>query len=177
MIEYLTTVNPDSTLEWLEKAVRPQLTPDVSSYAKGRLRVWLEVEPMLYPPFKTKLALQDLTAFLQLQKLIDWSFDYCLITFSGDAEPVGIKPHRDAGYANYEARSLNVSGTCRFDYWNERNAVGFAPSTHEYNPLVDAPTHSITLQPGDVYRFNCKNLHSASPSPSRWCMNFWKRKG
>lgn len=108
---------------WLRDQVRPHLKPDVSGYARGRLRAWLEVEPSLTNPVTHRPGLpvgsstDGLAAcrFLQLKRrqspgftldalatLIDWRFDYCLVTFSGDEQPIGITPHRDARYADFE---------------------------------------------------------------------------
>lgn len=174
---------------WLEGTVRPALTPDVSNYAKGRLRVWLCREPMLFAPFNVVPAFPVADNIMaRLAELIEWRFDFCLVTYSGDAQPVGITPHYDAGYAAFEARSIHVSGECRFDYWMDRPEVGpckgrdlFTLDRKTYTVLGPDgkpadPTASVRLVPGEVTTFNCKNPHSATPGPRRWNINFWRAK-
>lgn len=160
---------------WLESTVKAHLKPDVSGYARGRMRVWLDVEPSLTDPVRLSKGL-PVSEFVKqrLFDLIGWSFDYALVTYSGDEKPIGITPHRDARYADYEAVGLNVSGTCDFSYWEGRKSFGKSRSVVEHHPHVDPPTHSLFLEPGDVIRFNCKNLHSAQPSACRWNINFWR---
>jgi hypothetical protein len=192
MIEiYKTLPNPEKLQAWLEKIVRPALRPDVSNYAKGRLRAWLGQEPMLFAPFDTKPGVPvDQKLLDRLAELIEWPFDFCLVTYSGDTTPVGIAPHMDAGYADFEAHSVHVSGQCRFDYWMNRPTLGRGPATGDFHldrtdytvrrsepdgrPVM--PTTVALLQPGDVIRFNCKNPHAALPDVKRWNLNFWRRK-
>ncbi len=175
MIRITKNIDTTKILTWCEKILRPQLTKDVSNYAVGRERLWLHHEPMLFKPFHTKPAVEcHPKTWNRLRELIEWEFDYCLVTYSG-TQGIGISPHRDAGYANYEAYGLNISGTCEFHYWNDRQSFtggvssGFAPHTQ---PATDI----LHLKAGDVTRFNCKNLHSATPSANRWAMNFWRKK-
>jgi hypothetical protein len=161
---------------WLETHIRNNLRPDVSNYAKGRLRVWLDDEPSLTANVRISQGLRIPAGIRQrLRDLIKWDFDYALVTYSGDFEAIGIKPHRDARYADYEAVGLNVSGTCRFDYWAGRQSFGKSPNLIEYDPRYDAPTDCLNLAAGDVVKFNCKNLHSATPSKKRWNINFWRK--
>jgi hypothetical protein len=151
--------------KYLEDTCKSSLLPDVSNYAKGRLRLWLNKEPMLFSPFDIKPGFQVKDKIiLRLQEIIEWDFDYALVTYSGDTNPIGIGPHRDAGYAAYEAMSINVSGECEFKFWPIRDSKG-----------QDEPIITI-LKPGDVTSFNCKHLHSANPTVKRWNINFWKKK-
>lgn len=174
MIE-VTHVDSTKALTWLEYHVRPHLRPDVSNYAKGRLRVWLRYEPMLFAPFEIRpaLAITDYD-WDKLHELTGFDFDYCLCTYSG-ANAIGISPHRDAGYATYEAMAWNISGTCKFSYWNNRQSFGAFPNTNDF-PATGEASHVLELAPGDLVRFNCKNLHQAVPSANRWNINFWKKK-
>ena len=165
MIERRPSIQIRELTAWLDGQIRPALVPDVSAYASGRLRCWLRTEPPLStsqhekPGFKVQDGI-----WRRLEQLIDWPFDFCLVTYSG-AMATGIEPHRDASYADYEAVGLNVTGS-----------FGQARDTHGYNPAKDAPTHVLELSPGNVIRFNCKNVHGAKPSAHRWAMNFWRRK-
>jgi hypothetical protein len=185
---YKTIPNPDRLAAWLESVVRPALSPDVSKYARGRLRVWLGDEPNLFAPFDTRpgLAVSE-RVLARLKELVEWDFDFCLATYSGDERAVGIAPHMDAGYADFEARSVHVSGECLFNYWENRATLGAGKVTGgfhldrtTYEVLKDgkpaAPTHPLVLVPGNVTRFNCKDPHSASPGARRWNLNFWRKK-
>ena len=174
MIEVYNIGELKDLTAWLEQYVKPRLGSDISGYARGRRRAWLGIEPALTDSYKAKPGLPLTTAIQErLTELISWHFDYALVTYS-DEQAIGITPHRDAKYADYEARGLNVSGTCQFDYWNGRQGFGRSPNKQEFNPKVDPPTHSYQLVPGSVVRFNCKNLHAATPSACRWNINFWR---
>jgi hypothetical protein len=177
MIEIAKNTGDTARLaKWLEEICRPALTPDRSKYATGRLRVWLDKEPMLFHPFEVKPALQVADGVMdRLRELINWPFDFCLVTYSGDINPAGILPHRDAGYADFEAYGMHVTGDVKFDYWCQRECFGAGPSTGKVD-VKGEPSHSLILRPGDVVRFNCKNQHSASPGVKRWNLNFWKAK-
>jgi hypothetical protein len=174
MIEVLNYYDTTKMVTWLERDIKPFLTNDVSSYARGRARAWLGTEPMLFAPFKDVPAVQVHSTILpRLREIIDWDFHYCLVTFSGE-RATGISPHRDAGYADYEAYGLNIIGDCTFSYWNDRRYFGQGPSSG-LAPATSPPTDVLKLQEGHIFHFNCKNLHSAEPSPNRWGMNFWRR--
>lgn len=174
----LPTHTAEKMTAWLERTIRPQLTPDVSRYARGRLRAWLQTEPTLTNPWRDLPGVPVGDKVMSaLAERIGWEFDYCLVTYSGDGEAgTGIHPHRDASYADYEAYGLHLTGECRFDYWMGRASYGYSPETRNLNPLRDEPTHRLILRPGDVVRFNCKNIHGATPGPARWNINFWRRK-
>jgi hypothetical protein len=189
VIELTRTIpNPDKLAAWLEKVVRRHLSPDVSKYAKGRLRAWLGEEPMLFAPFASKPGMEVPSFVLErLKELVGWNFDFCLATYSGDETPVGIAPHMDAGYSDFEAYSIHVTGECRFDYWMNRETFGRGPVSGGFHldretyqvlkgDLPAPPTHSLVLQPGAVTRFNCKNPHAATPGVKRWNLNFWRAK-
>jgi hypothetical protein len=190
MIEISRTItDADRIVRWLEQAIRPRLTPDVSNYAQGRLRAWLNVEPTLTNPIRHLSGVDVDERYIRaLQERVGFGFDYCLATYSGDgAAGVGIAPHRDASYANYEAYSVHLSGECRFDYWCGYPGYSYARDIPFYevdrrsarvmrDGVPAEPTHRIVQQPGDVVHFNCKNPHAATPGPGRWSLNFWTRK-
>jgi hypothetical protein len=177
VIEVKHGIKTDAILKWLEYFVVGSLRPDVSNYAKGRLRTWIRTEPPLSPKAKERPGEIDITDKLwtRLEDIIEWKFDYCLVTYSGSVKAIGITPHRDSSFAAYEAMGLNVSGTCKFRYWNERNGFDAVKPTNSFPPNEPA-SHVFDLVPGDLVRFNCKNVHSAEPSIDRWNMNFWKKK-
>lgn len=167
--------DPEAMRSWLVETFGPHLRPDVSNYAKGRLRVWLGTEPSLSPRGAPRPGLPVSTSVLELlEALVGWQFDYCLVTYSGDTKPIGIAPHRDASYAAYEGYGLNVVGQCRFSYWNDRKAFGYARSSGIN--VNGPPTDIVDMTAGTIVRFNVKNPHSADPGPGRWGMNFWRAK-
>lgn len=177
MIEVVKRVGDIARLHsWLETHVRGHLKPDVSKYAQGRLRAWLGVEPTLTSPTRLLQGMPVERRYLErLAEIIGWQFDYCLATYSGDVEAKGITAHRDASYADYEGWGLNVSGEAEFKYWEGRQSFGYSPCVREYT-AQDPPTQILTLKPGDVTRFNVKNLHAATPGAKRWALNFWRGK-
>jgi hypothetical protein len=175
MIEITRTIpNPEKLQSWLEQVVRPLLRPDVSNYAKGRLREWVNLEPTLTSPTRLLTSKLQLSTKIiaRLKELIEWDFRFALITYSGDKIATGISKHRDASYADYEAMGLNL-GEARFDYWMERESFGYSRGSVAE---TKDPTQSLILRPGEVIRFNCKNPHACSPSLKRWNINFWKAK-
>jgi len=168
--------DPEAMRSFLVEVFGPYLTPDVSNYAKGRLRVWVGTEPSLSPRGWARPGLQVHSDVVDaFAEIIGWEFDYWLVTYSGDRQAVGIQPHRDAGYADYEAYGLNCVGECTFSYWNDRKAFGYARSSGTAS-MNGAPTDIVRMVPGTVVRFNCKNPHAADPLPGRWGMNFWRAK-
>jgi hypothetical protein len=175
MISTIRTLETGGILTWLERTIRPALTKDISNYAKGRLRCWIGVEPSLSSPTKLFQGFEAPKALTRLEELIEWKFDYCLATYSGDEEPIGISAHRDASYANYEAYSLNITGEAQFDYWEERESFGYSKAVRILAPESE-PTDSLILTGGKLFHFNCKNRHAATPGPKRWSLNFWRAK-
>lgn len=160
---------------YLETHLKSHLTPDVSNYAKGRLRAWIGTEPPLYRGGEFKPGIHMPKFFERAQELLNWQFDYMLVTYSGEVSPVGITPHRDAGTLSYEAFGLGLVGKATFSYWAER--ATFVPG-RAVNPMKpeDPPTRILEMVPGTLVRFNSKCLHSAVPEKGRWAANFWKKK-
>jgi hypothetical protein len=173
--QYLTIANPERVVAWLEQELRSQLKPDVSNYARGRLRAWLRTEPTLTNPTRELPGVEVSDQVLgRLAELIEWDFDYCLVTNSG-ARAAGISPHRDAAFTGWEGRGLHLSGECLFTYWCDRQLVDGPGPRANLNSEAE-PTQSLVLLPGQCTRFNVKNLHAAEPGPDRWALNFWRRK-
>lgn len=156
-LEIIKRIDTTKLAQWLE-TLKPRLKPDVSVYAKGRLRCWLGVEPSLTRVVTERPGVEVSPKIInRLTEIIEWRFDYCLVTFSAEAA-IGITPHRDASFADREARGLNVTGYCQFSY---------------SSPGV---TETVMLEPGDLIKFDCKNVHGAVPNSNRWGMNFWRKK-
>lgn len=144
---------------------------DSSSYAKGRRRIWLDRQPSLSSYDKLDACVSTTQSSRlrdYLKELIKWDFDYCLLTNSGP-EGHGITLHRDAGSLSYEGYGINLTGTCDFNYLEQRRGFGPGPTSEEVH-------HTVQMWPGTVVHFNTKNPHSAIPSPNRWAVNLWKAK-
>lgn len=139
------------------------LTPDVSNYAKGRQRCWLQAEaPLGSQPWQ--LGVSDDRLWSWIKKVIWPEAELGLITYG----PVGITLHRDASYADYEARTLNLGTIKAWQY-----EPGY--STFGYGPQNIRPIMNLMLSPGEVIRFNCKNRHGVvDPAQDRWAINLWK---
>jgi hypothetical protein len=146
----------DTDINWLINElenIKTDLTTDISQYAKNRQRAWLNGlgEPHLsYPKIFESIQHQAIHKFIRNQLGIN--YDFCLAHYSGD-KASGIKPHRDASYANREAYGINL-GMCNFTVGDK----------------------TYDLKSGEVYSFNCKILHSADPSPHRYGINLWTAK-
>jgi hypothetical protein len=167
---------PAGTLHlWCEQHLRGRLRPDVSGYARGRLRCWLGEEPHLGAGRSRPGVEVDAATWERLEGWIGWRFDYCLVTYSGTETAAGILPHRDAAYADYEAVGWNLSGFATFRYWEGRKGLGRMPDVEGYSEN-DLPTHTVEMTPGTLVHFNSKNLHACQPSVDRWAMNFWRAK-
>jgi len=134
----------------------PNMPMDVSRYAVGRRRLWLFNESNLQD---TKI-----TPAYYNQRLYDFSqrvFPGCdigLLTFAGEyndtIKSTGlIKPHRDHTFAQPEARLVNL-GVALFGYAGQQ----------------------YQLNDGEIWQFNCKEIHSvdAITSPRRFSIVFWK---
>jgi hypothetical protein len=141
--------NKTDLRRWCEEKISI-LTPDVSNYAKGRLRLWLFAEV-------------DLRSGAVREGYYDeriWNFaqrvypgcDIGLLTFNG-----GIKYHRDHNYATPNTRGINL-GSAIFG-------------------IKDPNEVLYQLKDGDIYEFNCKKEHAVlSHSPDRFSLTFWKMR-
>jgi hypothetical protein len=146
----------DKDTNWLInqlECIKTNLSSDISQYAKNRQRAWINGlgEPHLsYPKISESIQHPEINRFIRQDLGIN--YDFCLAHYSGE-KAIGIKPHRDASYANREAFGINL-GNCKFTV---------ADKTYE-------------LTGGEIYTFNCKVVHSADPSPHRWGINLWTAK-
>lgn len=152
IIQQLSEKDTNWLINQLE-SIKTDLTSDISQYAKNRQRAWLNGlgEPHLnYPKISPSILHPAIDRFIR--ENLGINYDFCLAHYSGD-KAIGIKPHRDASYANREAFGINLGG-CNFTVRDK---------TYE-------------LSGGEIYTFNCKILHSADPSPHRWGLNLWTVK-
>ena len=162
-------INPvmlESIVDHLNTEVAPSLTPDVSTYAPGRLRVWIPYEAPLGPTRTWQPGLTDLRLESWLRRTctgIGFDFGTALATCGG-----GISRHRDASYADYRALDFNL-GPATFCY--QKIYPGFEWSREQDK---DAPVERYELLGGEVLAFNCKNPHWVeNADPTRWAINVW----
>jgi hypothetical protein len=128
---------------------------DVSSYAKGRYRLWLFHECNLKTGKITKGYYDDrLWNFCQR---VYSGTNIGLLTFGGkvgNIQSTGlIQLHRDHSYSQVIARTVNL-GSCIFNYDGK----------------------DYQLNDGDIIEFNCKKLHGVTKilSEERFSINLWK---
>ena len=155
----------DALRDRLERIVAPQLAPDVSNYAKGRHRAWLEWEG----PLSVR---RDYTPAVRDPKLWDWLCTIWEVHGWGGRPDlglaihgnIGITPHRDATYAHARAMTVNL-GNAQWGWHPKRNGNDAAGLAWE------------TIESGDVLRFDCKHLHSSrEPVADRWAIVLWSAK-
>jgi hypothetical protein len=147
--------------------LKDRLVPDVSTYAVGRQRFWLQAEGPLSQTGSFKLGVID-------HKLWEW----CLRVFPGAQlglaayGPVGIRLHRDTSYADYEAVSINLGEVGAWLYDDQYPAFNaWAPA----EACNTSDLRDMALPVGAVTRFNCKNPHQVvDPAEDRWSINLWR---
>jgi len=167
MFTIIKTLDPSITEELLSIAKQAPLKADVSTYAKGRQRTFLNMNWDFRDRKFDKDCFQN-ERMWEILKGIWPEAEIGLLTYSGEENPKGINLHRDDSYADYESWGVQLSGTCEFHYMGGYKNFKWE---QERDPEID---QSYTLNPGDVFRFNCKNRHSAIPSINRYAINLWK---
>lgn len=163
-------IDPDTVRtvrDHLDSHVSPHLAPDVSSYARGRRRAWLQIEAPLGPtqPWRPGLASHRLWPWLVAiwQRIDPRTCPAVGIAIQGDT---GIAWHRDASYAQVRAVLVNLE-PCAFEIDRDRDSPNGRPG----DPL------SLDLQGGEVLAFDCKHQHRVvDPDPSRWSIVLWRLK-
>ena len=167
MREYLTTI-PQNTVnqivQYLDKNIEPLLETKPSGYAKGRNQLWLNYSPDLNtnPTFVLAHIDERIWNYIKSKSPQWFTPHVALITKGG-----GIAPHRDATYANYPAMSINL-GKVTWHYEPSR------PDYSHHSTSDRAPAMSVDLTGGEVFMFNCKNMHwVTNVDPNRWSINVW----
>ena len=163
-------IDPDTVrtvVDHLERHVAPHLAPDVSNYARGRQRAWLQIEAPLGPtqPWRPGLASHRLWPWLAaVWRRIDPDTEPQVgLVVHGDT---GIAWHRDASYAHARAALVNL-GPCTFELDRVRDSGNGRPA----DPV------SLRLVGGEVLDFDCKHQHRVvDPDPSRWSIVLWRLK-
>lgn len=171
MINILSKLSQNKINElvsYLDENVEPLLGRDVSSYAPNRRRIWLPYEAPLSDSMSFKLSLQDERLWnfiLKLCATFNWKPDLGLVSKGGV-----IKPHRDAGYANFRAVGINL-GNVTWCYQHSYPEFSWTPPEGCINP---PEVIKIPMTGGEVFEFNSKNLHwTEGVDPDRWAFNLW----
>ena len=142
-----------------------RLTRDVSTYAKGRQRYWLQHEWDLKNR-KFIPAIKDERIWKYCKYWMP-DADLGLIVHG----PVGITPHRDDSYADWKAVGINLGELESWNYNCEYPEFRWARD-EDKNP---SNPQNYDIGPGTVFEFNCKNLHAAvNPADDRWAIFLWK---
>lgn len=139
------------------------LEPDVSNYARGRQRCWLETEAPLSMSRPWQDGHHDAWLWTWIREHVWDKAELGLVAYG----PVGISAHRDAWYAGWEAVTINLG---------EVEAWMYCPqySDYCYGPQQDAHEWMLHPRVGEVYRFNPKNPHAViNPANDRWSINLW----
>lgn len=189
MITIIQTKISSIRLKYIEEKCKQLLTKDFSNYAKGRLRVWIGCEAPLTDSQKFKKCELDYKS-----NMWTWLYGFCkeklnfepeiaLMHLGGadcsnpEEQPkdgrggeCGILEHRDAGYADYCAVGINITGNAIFGYKNCYKTQDCWAKEQDMN----APIQLVKMTQGTCVKFNCKNPHFAQCGPNRWCINAWK---
>ena len=144
-------IDPDTVRDHIDRHVAPHLAPDVSSYAPGRRRAWLQIETPIGPtrPWHPGLASHRLRPWLvAVWRRIDPATepDLGLCTSGATAIPC----HRDASCAHPRA-VLVYLGPCTLCIDRERDSANGCPC----DPF------SLGLHGGEVLTFDRKHRHGS----------------
>jgi hypothetical protein len=165
------TLDPDIVAEvvsYLNDNLRSKLEPDVSNYAKGRMRLWMPYEAPLSASRPWTHGVYDQRVWDWICKIFhlsnDWIPDLCLISLGG-----AISRHRDAAYAQFKSMSINL-GPATFCYENLYPEFKWTPGVPESGEITKHVLHG-----GEVLSFNVKNPHWVQDvDPNRWGINAWR---
>ncbi|MEL6139704.1 MAG: hypothetical protein AAFR42_20140 [Cyanobacteria bacterium J06628_6] len=156
-------------------AHRALLSSDISRYAVGRQRFWLEHQAVLGSygkQYRPGAKLPQLWDFCQnaYQQALEQAHlpahdaHLGLIAYG----KVGIRQHRDDTYAASPAVSINLS--------TEPTLWGYTPAYSGFEARRPKAADEVihTLPPGAVVLFNSKNLHRVVQADAdRWSINLW----
>jgi len=169
MFRIVQMISPEihrSITDYLNEVINPLLTKDVSSYAPGRNRAWLEYEAPLSMSQGWKTGIHDDRIWSYVMRICGrhgFTPDIGLVSKGGT-----ISSHRDASYANFMAMGINL-GECTWEYRQCYPEYKWTAQQDE-----NAPTEVYNLTGGEVFFFNCKNPHAVTAaSEDRWALNLW----
>ena len=167
-VEQLGAADVERLKEMLERSVRPSLKADVSSYARGRTRCWLQREMPLGPTQRERPGLKVPDLWAALSAIWMRHLPGRPETGLASRGEIGITPHRDASYARPVTMSVNL-GRAKWFHDPRRNGAtkGRVVGPHEWQVLAG----------GEVLVFDSKHPHAAQPlEPDRWVVILWQVK-
>lgn len=156
MTQMLTKIHPDvvsTIVSYFNEHLDPLLVTDVSRYAPGRRRLWLQYEAPLAASRPWLPGHRDQRIWTYIQSICRpyrFSPDFGLVSKGGQ-----IGPHRDASALCAHAVSINLG------------SVTWCMGEKEQVEKID-------LVGGEVFSFNSKNVHWVeNVDPQRWAINLW----
>ena len=169
MFRIVQMISPEivkSITDYLDEVIAQLLTKDVSNYAPGRTRAWLQYEAPLSQSRPWLHGVRDERVWSYVTRTCarhGFTPDLGLVSKGGN-----ISSHRDAFYANFMAMGINL-GECTWEYRPCYPEYRWTPQQDE-----NAPVESYNLTGGEVFLFNCKNPHAViNASEDRWAINLW----
>jgi hypothetical protein len=146
----------DQIVDYLEER-KASMEPDVSNYAKGRLRAWF---PRAWDLRDKRWT--DEAVLPDHDRLWDWTQrKFQGVHVALVHTEVGIRFHRDDTYSTPVAFGANFGAPIRF-------------SIRADNYWSTAPSVEVIIKPGELYKFVCKMPHQAEIlGEGRWGMNAW----
>ncbi len=164
MLKLIGVLRPDTCTAIREhlSQLDSHLEADISSYARGRKRYWLEWEwDLKHKVFRPGVRDERLWTFCQR------IFPGCQIGLVAKGS-VGIGWHRDDSYADWEAVTINL-GQSQWGYDYQYPGYSWSQNRNPSNPVI------YDLPDGGVIKFNPKNPHAAiNPASNRYSINLWR---
>ena len=171
-IEVIYKVNPNNQARIREdlENLKHNLKRDMSNYAKGRPHFWIDYKWDLRHKKIREDAIQ-MPRLKQFMANLNIHYDLGFAAALGG----GITWHRDDIYCDWVAYTLNLS-TKPFNWGYQPNySQLYYRSFAKQN--YNAQKQIITLEPGEIIRYNCKNPHATlSAQSDRWGLTFWSLK-
>jgi hypothetical protein len=178
MIELTDRLSPDrsSAIQvLLEQEVQARLERQASGYARGRLFAWLAYQPSFVEPAEARE--QPTGQLWQVLRRLVPGIECAECFRNGEGSSPGIRPHKDASYADSTAWLLDL-GQTSFRIWLPKSAV--PPGALDARMVKEGKVLAeweIALRGGELLRFNCKLMHgSKSAAPARWAIGMWRFK-
>ena len=180
MIKKLGIIEHQEFVEFTDllNAHKDKLEADVSNYAKGRSKLWLnhqwDLKDKVFTPGVQDSKIWDICK--------QWfpEADLGLAAYGS----IGITPHRDDSYADFRCVGINLgwieswyydggdpSGGRQENLGNDGRYPEYRWTRDQYRTMP----RTYTMGPGTVFEFNCKNPHGCNgPAKDRWGIFLWK---
>jgi hypothetical protein len=155
IIRQLSRETTNHLVDYINERLRPLAKAEQAKCARGRQQLWLQAEPN-YTSRKYMQAYSDSKLWAFCKRIYPYA-DLAQIYFADGH--IGINWHRDAAYAQPDARIINL-GNVRLE-----------------TKLDNGETIGLELTGGEVIKFNSKLLHRAVPrDEARIGIGLWAAK-